>query len=130
MQIASDTQEYLKLRAKETVYGDLVAFVINFAAFFDGKMQYRNAGNQSKAVKELLKEYGRFPLANKYFRDIARGKCLSGVKSFGWKVMMWGFALLMHMRAYFLLAFGIRLLIDLRIDDMLSDTGLKRSRNK
>lgn len=130
MKIATDTQNYLEKTGKEAVYADLVAFSINFAAFFDGKMQYRNAGNQSKEVKELLNEYGKFPLANRYFCEMAKGKYLNGVKSAGWKLMMWGFSLLMHMRAYSLLAFGIKCLIDFRIDEILSDTGLKRQKNK
>ena len=83
-----------------------------------------------KVVKELLNEYGKFPLANRYFGEMAKGKYLDGVKSAGWKLMMWGFSLLMHMRAYSLLAFGIKCLIDFRIDEILSDTGLKRQKNK
>lgn len=130
MKIAADTQNYLEETGKEAAYADLVAFSINFAAFFDGKMQYRNAGNQRKVVKELLNEYGKFPLANRYFGEMAKGKYLDGVKSAGWKLMMWGFSLLMHMRAYSLLAFGIKCLIDFRIDEILSDTGLKRQKNK
>ena len=54
----------------------------------------------------------------------------AGMFGAGWKLMMWGFSLLMHMRAYSLLAFGIKCLIDFRIDEILSDTGLKRQKNK
>jgi len=41
---------------------------------------------------------------------------------------MWAFSLLMRMKALYILSFGIKLLVDLRIDELLSDTGRKKSK--
>jgi hypothetical protein len=59
---------------------------------------------------------------------MARGRFLDGVSGLGWKIMMWTFAFLMRIKALNILSLGIRLLVDWKIDEQLSDTGRKRSK--
>jgi len=56
----------------------------------------------------------------------AWGEYMAGVWPWPWRVLLRGFAAGMHVDAYGLLALGIKLLVDLRIDERLSDTGRRR----
>lgn len=125
MKIATDLQRYLEEKDLEKAYGDLVANTIFFAAFFDGKMVYVGNNHSVKAVRQVLKGYGSDPLAKKYFAVMAKGAGLHGISSGLWKVMIGGFSVAMCFHWYALLAIGIKILIDLKIDERLSDTGLK-----
>lgn len=42
-----------------------------------------------------------------------------------WRIIIRGFAVAMRFHMYWLLGFGIKLLIDLKIDEKLSDIGAK-----
>lgn len=126
MGIAGKTERLLREKGLEGECGDMVACTIFFAAFFDGKMNYEYNGKTTAAVKRVLKEYGKKELAAKYFSQMAKGGRLKSLSPFIWKVMIRGFACGMWLHCYTLLAFGIRLLIGLRIDERLSDTGLRK----
>ena len=102
-----------------------MANTIFFAAFFDGKMEYAHAGRRMSSVKGVLKKYRKHPLAGRYFAKFASGRGLKEIPSLFWKLMIWGFSFAMYLKCYLLLAFGIKLLVDLRIDERLSDTGLR-----
>lgn len=123
MAIAHKTQECLLEKGLEKKYGDLVAYTIFFAAFFDGKMNYEYKGNSMKAVKDILKAYAEYPLAAVKFKELSGIGQIRKISSFLWGFMIWGFALAMRLKWHGLLALGIKLLIDLRIDERLSDTG-------
>ena len=128
LQLSADLQQELEKRNLADRYGDLVAYTINFAAFFDGKAQYCRSGKKLGAVKSLLRKYVASPVAFEYFGRLSRGTYIKDAYEPGWKIAMWGFATLMRIKALYILAFGIKLLIDLRIDERLSDTGLKKSK--
>lgn len=123
MGIAEKTEQLLREEGLEGECGDMVACTIFFAAFFDGKMYYEHDGKTTGAIRRVLKQYGREKLAAKYFSKMAKGGQLKGLSPFMWRVMMWGFACAMWLHWYGLLSSGIRLLIGLRIDERLSDTG-------
>lgn len=123
MAIAEETWATLWKKGFEKSYGDLVAYTIFFAAFFDGKMNYEYKNKSMKAVKEILKEYASYPLAREKFKELSGGQKNEKISSFLWRFMIGGFALGMRLKCYFLLSLGIKLLIDLKIDERLSDTG-------
>lgn len=125
LRIAQDLQGILEKEDKEQEYGDLVAHTIFFASFFDAKMMYLYSGKKLSEVKKVLREYRNHMLSEKYFREFAVGKRLKRISSLLWRVMIWGFSVAMYCKWYFLLGIGIKLLIDLRIDERLSDTGLR-----
>lgn len=123
MSIANVTQEYLLEKSLEKQYGDLVAYTIFFAAFFDGKMNYEYKNKSMRAVKDVLKNYASYPLAKIKFKELSALGQIRKISSVMWGIMIWGFVLAMRIKCYGLLAFGIKMLIDLRIDERLSDTG-------
>lgn len=125
MAIAEELEHSVREEARDKRYEDLAACTIFFAAFFDGKMNYEYGGKTLSAVKKVLKEYASYPLAKKYFSAFARGKLLKNISPFLWKGMVWGFAWGMWLHCYGILSLGIKLLIDWRIDERLSDTGLR-----
>lgn len=121
-QIAHDLEAFLE-KQRRTEYEDLVRYTIFFAAFFDAKMEYIRQGRSLKAVWKILKMYGEDPLARRSFRIFAYGKGLERPKAKLWNMMIRGFATAMHL--YLPLAVGIMLLVDCRIDERLSDTGMR-----
>jgi len=123
MAIAEETWEILCKKGLEQQYDDLVAYTIFFAAFFDGKMNYEYKNKSLKAVKKILKKYASYPLAKEKFKELSKIKKKRKISSFLWRFMIGGFAFAMHLHCYMLLALGIKLLIDLKIDERLSDTG-------
>ena len=125
LKIAGDLQAVLEKDSLIGEYSDLVSSTILFAAFFDGKMVYQGSNNSLTAVKREMKAYGSDALAKKYFAQLSMGKGLRSISTTAWKIMFWGFSVLMRIHFYSLLAFGIKLLVDFRIDERLSDTGLR-----
>lgn len=128
LEIAEDLLHYLEEKDLQEEYGDLVVYTINFAAFFDGRLRYSQSGRKVRAIKELLRIYAQSPVAYHSFCQLSRGKYIRYASGIGWKVVMWCFATLMRANAFGILALGIKLLVDLRIDERLSDTGLKKSK--
>lgn len=88
-------------------------------------MEYIWQGRSLKAVWKILKMYGEDPLARRSFRIFAYGKGLERPKAKLWNMMIRGFATAMHLHLYLPLAVGIMLLVDCRIDERLSDTGMR-----
>ena len=127
MNLANDLNGYLNDN-KNGKNLDLVYYTIFFAAFFDSKQEYQNSEKNIAAVIRILKKYGSYPLAKVSFRCISKGESLNEISSWMWKIMLWGFSVCMYLRLYALLAIGIKLLIDLKIDEHLSDTGLRTTR--
>ena len=124
MQIADRTEREVR-KSKRKEYLDIVRYIIVFAAFFDAKMEYVEKEKSLNATIQLLKRYKKDNLAKVCFKDLAHGKQMKNIHSKMWKIMLRGFSFVMNMNMYLILAIGIKLLIDLRIDERLSDTGLR-----
>jgi hypothetical protein len=90
-------------------------------------MEYEYTDKNVGSVVRLLKNYAIDPLSKKSFRMLTRVKCLSMIPSGLYRILIFGFAVCMSMHMYRVLAFGIKLITDLKIDEMLSDTGRKPS---
>lgn len=130
LKIAEETYKMLVINNQQKKYGDLVAFTIFFAAFFDGKQEYVYKGRTIKVVSLILRKYAKNPLAHMYIVKIAEGMYIKEIPSFMWRVMIRGFAAAMRFRMYGLLGLGIKLLIELKIDEKLSDTGMKKAQKQ
>ena len=124
LKIAHDLQNFLDQQNKPE-YKDLVRYTIFFATFFDAKMEYVRHGRSLKAVRRTLKIYGKDQLADQSFSALAFEKDLERLRQRLWKIMIRGFSMAMRLHFYLALAAGIKLLIDWRIDERLSDTGLR-----
>ena len=72
-----------------------------------------------------MKRYGQEPLGRECFLELSKGKKLSELKQYLWRFIIKGFAEGMKHQWYMLLAVGIKLLIDMKVDERLSDTGLR-----
>lgn len=125
MRIAQNLQRLLERENLVAEYGGLVANTIFFAVFFDGKMEYVHGKKSLAPVKKTLRRYRNHALARRYFGEFAGGRRLREIPSLAWKVMIWGFSMAMYLKWYLLLALGIKLLVDCRVDERLSDTGLR-----
>lgn len=124
--IANEIQAVIDTEKKEE-YGDLTAYTIFFAVFFDGKMYYQHERRKLRAVREVLRQYGKSHLARRYFAEMAAGKRVRDIPSLMWRTMIRGFAIGMHLHMYAGIALGIKMLVDFRIDESLSDTGKRGS---
>lgn len=123
MAIAQKTQERLEEMHWEEMHGDLVAYTIFFGCFFDAKMFYEGQERKFSVAKQAVKKYASYSLARSYFKKVACRKWLNGIPSFLWRTMIWGFGVAMTWHWYGLLALGIKIFVDLGVDQHLSDTG-------
>lgn len=122
--IAHEMEKVLK-RTRKPEYEGIVRYTIFFAAFFDAKMEYTEHGRSLKRIRYTLKKYEHDPLARRTFRELMCGRGMKGLPSRLWKIMMRGFSLCMNLHMFAFLSVGIQLLIELRIDERMSDTGLR-----
>lgn len=130
MSIAARTQELLKQKKREKRCGDLVAYTIFFAVFFDAKQEYEHTKGSMKAVKQMITTYNAYPLAHQKFQELAKRNYIKELSSSFWKWMIRGFCLAVCARCYAILALGIKLLIDGKVDEKLSSTGRKKHEAK
>ena len=114
-----------KLGKADGVWKNVVAYTIFFGCFFDCKMEYRHCNNEIGGVVKLLKEYRRDPLAKKGFSLLTGNENVAMIPSFLYRVLIFGFAMCMKLGFCHLLGLGIKILVDLKIDERLSDTGRK-----
>ena len=126
MKIAYTIKEWIEEKQKDMgMYKGLVQYTLFFASFFDGKMEYIQHKNSLRAVRKVLKNYGQDPLGKESFLELSKEKKLPELKQPLWRVIIRGFALGMRHQWYLFLSVGIKLVIDLKIDERLSDTGLR-----
>lgn len=107
------------------IWERITAYTIFFGCFFDCKMEYMHFGRKTSGVIRLLKQYAMDPLACSCFKLLSGPGGIKGVPSHLYRILIFGFALCMRYKLYHLLALGIKLLVDLKIDEVLSDTGRK-----
>lgn len=123
--IADTVRQWIEKEENPEIYMGLVYYTIFFAAFFDGKMEYTAKKNSLRAVRRILKTYGRDTLGRESFQKLFSDKCFLQLQQPVWKIMIRGFSMGMKFQRCFLLAMGIKILIDFRVDERLSDTGLR-----
>ncbi len=86
-------------------------------------MFYENKGKKIRVVKQVLKKYASYPLAAYYFKKIAGFWWITKIGGGLWPVMLWGFSLGMSLHMYSFIGVGIKFLVEMKIDQRLSDTG-------
>ena len=129
--IADTVKQWIKKEKQNPeIYMGLVYYTIFFAAFFDGKMEYVANKHSLRAVKKILKIYGRDTLGKESFQKLFSDKQFQQLQQPMWKIMTRGFSMGMKFQWYLLLATGIKMLIDFRVDERLSDTGLREEKQQ
>lgn len=126
MAIAKRTDRLLKEKGLQKNYGDLAAHTIFFAVFFDAKQEYIHSGRKLLSVRDTIKGYHSYRVARDYFKKMAKREYIKGVQSGFWRWMLWGFSVAVTMHLYLILALGIKILIDAKVDERLSSTGKQR----
>ena len=123
MWIAQDLKTALTEKNKIHLYSDLIAYTIFFAAFFDAKMEYIYTDKSVRAVRKLLKIYASYDLSRECFKKMSSGSSVRSVPSFAYRFMIRVFAAAMRFHCFGILALGVKLLVNLKVDERLSDTG-------
>ena len=104
---------------------ELVWYLIFFAIFFDAKMEYEEHKKKLRFIWKTLRLYGKDEFARECLCRLAADKKIWKLQDKKWVVMTKGFCIGMKLKLYLLLSIGIRSLIRQRIDEKLSDTGLR-----
>ena len=124
--IASELKQWMEKRGKnQEEYKRLVPYILFFATFFSAKMEYTQKKDSIWVVRKILKLYGRDNLAQTCFEQLTKDKKLKDLSQFMWFIMIRGFSYGMKWHCYLLLSIGIKMLIEHRVDERLSDTGLR-----
>lgn len=123
LNMAHDLDRQLREKGKRSEWSDLVDALILFATFFNGKMEYTE--KSARAVAKLLKAYGADRLGRKCFKRRAFGESICSSSILMWRLAIRIYALGMYLHLYYLWAVLIKLLVDFRIDERLSDTGVR-----
>lgn len=133
--VSSDTGRQRTVRAVSDVlyiykdpkeYTSLIGYLLIFAAFFDGKMEYMQHKKSLWAVRKVLKKYGSNPMGRKAFTELADRRKKLQITQKLWKIMIRTFSLGMKWRWYLLMSVGIKILVSCRVDERLSDTGIRK----
>ncbi len=120
--IAKETEAVL-VEEKREEQENLVGYLIVFAAAFDAIMNAQYPKGVYGSAGKLLRRYGEDRYCKQWFRRMAKGRQTKEIPSFMWRLMIRGFSTCMRLRCYGLLSFGIKMMIRLRLDESLSDTG-------
>lgn len=106
-------------------YENMVWYTIFFAAFFDSKMEYVHHKKTVFAIRKVLKKYHQDALGREAFRKFSDRKHALPIRQRVWRTAIRVFSFGMTRRWYMALAQGIKILIDSRIDERFSDTGIR-----
>ena len=124
--IAENLKEWLIVQEKDLeAYEDLIQYTIFFASFFDAKMEYEKRRKSIWVIRKILKIYGQNALARECFCKLSTKKGTAGLEQRLWRVLIRGFSQGMKRRCYLALSIGVRWMIDHRVDERMSDTGLR-----
>ena len=124
--MAYELRGWLEQKNKNTEeYASLIRYLILFAAYFDGKMEYMQHRKSLWAVRKVLRKYGSNPIGKKVFTELSDRTRNLQLKQNLWKIMIRTFSTGMKKQWYTLMAVGIRMLISHRVDERLSDTGMR-----
>ena len=104
----------------------LMEYILFFGIFFAAKMEYTDGSGSIKRVRALVKNYHTDPLVKKAFKKLVRDPRVKELSQLHWRVMLRLFSLAINWKLYGVLAVGIKVLVLLRIDERLSDTGLRK----
>ena len=103
----------------------LMEYILFFGIFFAAKMEYTDGSGSIKRVRALVKNYHTDPLVKKAFKKLVRDPRVKELSQLHWRVMLRLFSMAINWKLYGVLAVGIKVLVLLRIDERLSDTGLR-----
>lgn len=107
----------------DRAYLELPAYTVLFAVFFCCKQEYVHSNLRLSCIVQELKKFRAEPLVRHICGGVMWGRYLSFRGGYHWKLFLWGLSLGLNLKMYHVLSFGIKLLIDHRIDGRLSSIG-------
>lgn len=110
-------------------YENMIWYTIFFAAFFDSKMEYMQHRKSILAIRKVLKIYAQDELGQEAFQRLSDKKNVLELNQPAWQSTIRMFSFGMKMHWYMVLAAGIKILIELRMDERFSDTGIREEKN-
>ena len=124
LKMAHFLQDWLEQNDK-LEYENMIWYTIFFAAFFDSKMEYVQHKKSVFAIRRVLKKYHQDALGREAFRKLSDRKHALPIRQRAWRTAIRVFSFGMTRRWYMALAQGIKILIDSRVDERFSDTGIR-----
>lgn len=107
-------------------YEGMIQYTVFFASFFDAKMEYQKRRKSIWMIWKILRIYGNDSIGKDCFAKLACDKkCIPQLNQKIWRIVIKGFSRGMKWKCYLALSFGIKQLIEHRVDEKLSDTGLR-----
>lgn len=125
--IAQTFKNWMEEEGKDVEqYGGLIQYTVFFASFFDAKMEYQKRWKSIWMIWKILRIYGNDSIGKDCFAKLACDrKCIPQLNQKIWRIVIKGFSRGMKWKCYLALSFGIKQLIEHRVDEKLSDTGLR-----
>lgn len=118
-------KEKINRENKKNATIGLIEYILFFGIFFAAKMEYTDGVGTIKGVRDLIKDYHSEALVKKSFKILARDSRVKELSQLHWKAMLRLFSVAINWHLYRMIAVGIKVLVLLRIDERLSDTGLR-----
>lgn len=125
--IAQTFKNWMEEEGKDVEqYEGLIQYTVFFASFFDAKMEYQKRRKSIWMIWKILRIYGNDSIGKDCFAKLACDKKrISQLNQKIWRIVIKGFSRGMKWKCYLALSFGIKQLIEHRVDEKLSDTGLR-----
>lgn len=125
--IAQTFKNWMEEEGKDVgQYEGLIQYTVFFASFFDAKMEYQKRRKSIWMIWKILRIYGNDSIGKDCFAKLACDKKrIPQLNQKIWRIVIKGFSRGMKWKCYLALSFGIKQLIEHRVDEKLSDTGLR-----
>lgn len=125
--IAQTFKKWMEEEGKDVEqYEGLIQYTVFFASFFDAKMEYQKRRKSIWMIWKILRIYGNDSIGKDCFAKLACDKKrIPQLNQKIWRIVIKGFSRGMKWKCYLALSFGIKQLIEHRVDEKLSDTGLR-----
>lgn len=125
--IAQTFKNWMEEEGKDVEqYEGLIQYTVFLASFFDAKMEYQKRWKSIWMIWKILRIYGNDSIGKDCFAKLACDrKCIPQLNQKIWRIVIKGFSRGMKWKCYLALSFGIKQLIEHRVDEKLSDTGLR-----
>ena len=125
--IAQTFKNWMEEEGKDVEqYEGLIQYTVFFASFFDAKMEYQKRWKSIWMIWKILRIYGNDSIGKDCFAKLACDKKrIPQLNQKIWRIVIKGFSRGMKWKCYLALSFGIKQLIEHRVDEKLSDTGLR-----
>lgn len=92
-------------------------------------MEYVQRKKSVFAIRKVLKKYHQDELGQEAFRRLSDRKQKLQIRQTAWRTAIRVFSFGMTRRWHMVLAAGIKILIESRIDERFSDTGIREEKN-